>query len=436
MKRQSRPQESGVKRQGPISSPAAGDRADPNRRRFLLAVSAMLVAAAVWLKWSGMRHGIWVDLDVYAMGGRAILAGDPLYGITVHHLPFTYSPFAATLFVPFAIVPAGVARILLTIGSLLCYFVIAGVLTHKSGLATPWAAILVALGVSLEPFMRNVLLGQINLVLICLVVLDCLVLPSSRRGWLVGVAAGVKIVPGVFVLYFLLRRDWGAALRVAISFAATVLLGFVVAPDSSWWFWSGGFASTDKFGAAAIAGSDNQSLLGIWIRLTHDASPSLAVTGGLCLLGLVLGLSVARLQLMRGRELDAVIAISVGSLLASPISWTHHWLWIIPAMMMLASRRQFVTASLLGVLFWVGPMWFLRPGHLRDLHLAWWQQVVAASYVLVGIVLLGIMGWTARTVAVERPLAELDKPREGRTSSHGSPASGAPRVVRSPSVRT
>jgi len=51
-----------------------------------------------------------------------------------------------------------------------------------------------------------------------LVALDCLVAkPKWPRGMLIGVAAAIKLTPAVFVLFFLLRRDYRSAVTAAVS---------------------------------------------------------------------------------------------------------------------------------------------------------------------------------------------------------------------------
>ena len=77
-------------------------------------LGVLLGAAMVWLTWHSIRKGIWVDLDVYVAGGRAVLDRSDLYAVTVHDLPFTYPPFAAVLFAPLALLPDLAARVVLT----------------------------------------------------------------------------------------------------------------------------------------------------------------------------------------------------------------------------------------------------------------------------------------------------------------------------------
>ena len=46
-----------------------------------LVISAMLIGALLWVRWSSFEGPTGIDLQVYARGGRAILQGESLYEI-------------------------------------------------------------------------------------------------------------------------------------------------------------------------------------------------------------------------------------------------------------------------------------------------------------------------------------------------------------------
>lgn len=83
-----------------------------------------------------------------------------------------------------------------------------------------WAA--TALALWLEPVFQTLLFGQINLALACLV-LAGLTRPSGARwkGAAVGVAAGIKLTPALFIAYLLLRGRHREAGTAAAAFAGT-----------------------------------------------------------------------------------------------------------------------------------------------------------------------------------------------------------------------
>jgi len=222
----------------------------------------------------------------------------PLYEPQDGVLPFTYSPFAAVVFTPLHLLSSAGARWVFTLGSLVSYLVAVGAFGWR--LRLPWSHLaLVALaGMALEPFLRTMLLGQVNLYLMAAVVVDCLVMRSSHRGWLVGLAAGVKVVPGVFVLYFVLQRDWRSALRAVCGFLVTVVCGAIVAPQDSLRYWSGGLFGISHWGPVAVVDGKNQSLIGELARISHDPSPLLVTALVLSASGLALGIAAAHRQLL------------------------------------------------------------------------------------------------------------------------------------------
>jgi alpha-1,2-mannosyltransferase len=351
-------------------------------------ILAALVAAFLWLRWGGIRRGIWIDLDVYVRGAAAVLRHEPLYTVSVQGQPFTYPPFAALVFVPFEQLGNVDARWVLTAVSIACYVLVVVLCARRLRMGVATATMVGLAGLTFEPFARNILLGQINVVLVALVVVDCLVVPDRYRGFLIGVAAGIKLVPGAFILFLVLRREWGAALRCVAAFAATVGLGAVFAPHDSWQFWSGGFINLSRFGEEAVIRGDNQSLTGAFMRLSRDLSPPPILMLLLSVAALALGLVAAKRKIDSGNDVAALVCIAFGSLLASPISWTHHWIWAVPALMVLVRARRRAAAALLASVFVIGPMWFAPRGLLLELNHNWWQAAACVSYVLVGLAFL------------------------------------------------
>ena len=226
-------------------------------------------------------HFYLVDLAVYRYGGQFWLSGADLYGPFPWEpgygpLPFTYPPFAAIVFSPLALVPFWLAAEIITVGSLgLLVVVVAFVLradrVRLSGLRLSLALLLVVpASLLLEPVRENLYFGQINIILMTLVAVDCLASPDRWygrrcRGLLVGVAAAIKLTPAVFVLFLLLdRRDRWATPRAVAAFLAAAGLGFLFAPGDSIDFWTRVLGHTARIGATPYA--DNQSLMGALAR--------------------------------------------------------------------------------------------------------------------------------------------------------------------------
>jgi alpha-1,2-mannosyltransferase len=351
-------------------------------------IVASVVAVLLWLRWGRIRKGIWIDLDVYIRGATAIMRHEPLYGVSVQGQPFTYTPFAALFFVPLDLLGNVDARWVLTTVSIGCYLLVVIVCARRLRMTLASAGLVAVAGLAFEPFARNILLGQINLVLVALVVVDLFVVPARYRGMLIGLAAGIKLIPGAFILFLVLKREWAAALRSVAAFTVTIGLGAVFAPRDSWQYWSGGFINLSRFGPDAVIRGDNQSLTGAFMRLSRDVSPPSIVTLLLSVSVMALGLVAAKRQIDSGNDVAGLVCIAFASLLASPVSWTHHWVWAVIALLVLVQSRHRVAAAFLGVLFVVGPMWFAPRGQLLELQHNLWQVAACVSYVLVGLTFL------------------------------------------------
>lgn len=344
------------------------------------------VLLAVWV----LTGGPWMsqDLNVYRSGADHILHGLPLYG-PWPGLPFTYPPFAAVLLVPVDVVGQPAATILWVVVNWLTYLGFAGVLLSRLGVRRWWLAGALLAGLGFEPVWHNFALGQINLVLGLLIVLDTLVVPARWRGLGVGVAAGIKLTPAIFLIYFALRRDWGALVRTAIGFGATMAVGAVILPHDSWHYWTKVFYAADRVGDVAYV--NNQSFHAVLMRLTHRADPPVVLGAIATVLAVVLATFAARAQLRRGHPVAGLVCVAIAGTLVSPIAWTHHWIWLIPAAAVLLVQRRYVAGGLVAATAIVAPMRWLPKVPVQELHFAWWQQLIAAAYVVAGVAFLILM---------------------------------------------
>jgi alpha-1,2-mannosyltransferase len=175
----------------------------------------------------------------------------------------------------------------------------------------------------LEPVKQTLRLGQVNLLLLALVVVDVLWAPARWRGVGVGLAAGLKLTPAIFVVHFAITRQWRAVATSLATFAATVAVSFALVPTDAHRFWFDRlFLDSQRVGDVGYVA--NQSLEGVLLRVTHDHANAIV----LVLVGAVVAaaglLAAARLH-RDGRTVDAFLASAVVGLVVSPISWSHHW---------------------------------------------------------------------------------------------------------------
>ncbi|MEU5087386.1 glycosyltransferase 87 family protein [Streptomyces sp. NPDC021356] len=327
------------------------------------------------------------DALVYRAEGAAVLHGRDLYGfaVTAGHLPATYPPFAAVLFVPTALLPVPLLKPAFLAGNalLLAWFVhlSARLVGRPAGPATLCTA--TALALWCEPVFQTFRYGQINLALACLVLRDLTRPPGARgRGAAIGLAAGIKLTPGLFAVYLLLRGRGREAATAAAAFAGTVLVGVLAEPAASLAYWTRHVFETDRVGKLWIV--DNQSLQGLIARLLRDPDPGLA--------WLLPALAVAAAGLWLARrapgERWGVLVTAFTALLVSPISWSHHWVWCVPLTVVLLAEGHRAWAALTALVFTARTLWLVPHAGDLDLRLPWWQEPLASPYALLGLALL------------------------------------------------
>lgn len=370
---------------------------------LLAAVSAISVVC--WL--FGLHLGL--DSSVYRAGAVAVLHGQSLYGqlAGAAGLPFIYPPIAAIVFAPLVMLPPQVGWGMVAALSVLSLALVLRTSVQVTAGADVTADVIsggrprrihptvLLVGVlCLEPIWLGLSLGQVNILLMALVVLDVLVLPRSPyRGALVGLAAAIKLTPLVFVPYLALTGRRADAARALGTFAALNLVGLVLLPGDTVRFWR-----SQVLGGVHVTTSSwygNQSLNGLIQRLSHQASWAFAaaVVAGLVCVGVALPL--ARRLHARGDELGGLLVIGFAGTLASPISWTHHWVWVAPLVVLLVrrARRPVLAVAALAALF-TGWMFAIVPGG-DGRELAWTpvQMLLGNAYVLAGIAAAVVLCW-------------------------------------------
>jgi alpha-1,2-mannosyltransferase len=346
-------------------------------------VLVLVVAAAV----AGALRGGFTDLFVYQFGGRAVLDGLPSLesGDPVTGLPFTYPPFAAVVMVPMALLPATLAAALWTgasVGALAAVVVVVRSMLDRP--APGWLVALVTGGaLALEPVWQNLVFGQVNLLLMLAVLADLLRPERRWSGVLVGIVAGIKLTPLVFVVLLVLVGRRAAAGRAALVFAGTVAVGFVVMPGSAATYWTDRLVDAGRVGPPDLA--HNQSVYGALTRFLDGPPPTLlwlAVAGPLSLAVLVVGAGWWR----RGDRVLGTCLGAVAMLLASPISWSHHWVWAVPVALALTERNRWAAVAWTAVFVARPIVW---PPYSQDREFGWSpaDHLVGNAYLLAALAL-------------------------------------------------
>jgi alpha-1,2-mannosyltransferase len=407
---------------------------------FALALAAYVADLAMHPGWLLS----WYDLNVYNHAGL-IARNVPAQLYTWQLKPgikFTYTPFAALLFALGSLLPWAVLRWLMTVVSLAAVAAIAwltlGALGRRGRDRSVLTLAVAAVALWSEPVLRALHLGQIELLLMALIAWD--LCQSDGRWWKgagVGVAAGIKLVPLIFIPYLVLVGKLRQALVASAAFAATAVIGFVFLPHASskWWL-TGYFLHAGNVGD--VGSLLNQSLYAMLTRLAGGVRAATPVWLGLSVVVGIVGLAAAALLHRSGRPVAGWVTCALTGLLVSPISWDHHWVWIVPVLALLADaaarasgaarwaylvltsavvavyggwpdrwtgRLAFVPDGLLG--FFVGPHPHHMKYHLHGLQLLSWNL-----FVLAGLVMLGFAAGAAVRAWLGRPRAAGAEPGE------------------------
>ncbi|MGW1538799.1 glycosyltransferase 87 family protein [Streptomyces sp. NPDC002309] len=350
-------------------------------RRTPVALGACLLSfVAFWIA-QRAAHVSMIDLLVYRAEGATVRAGGDLYALraTAARLPATYPPFAALLFTPLTLLDTGSLRTMATAGNLalLVAFVHLSLrlVGHTRGETVWWVS---AAAVWCEPVWTTLRYGQVNLLLAVLVLWDLTRRPGDRwAGVGIGIAAAVKLTPALFAVLLLAvavvarrnRREgswlWHAR-RAAACFLGVTLLAAAVLPHDSWRFWTDVVFRADRAGHAEETA--NQALRGVLARLLHTPDPGV-LWAVVAALAAVAGLAVAVRAELRGERAWAVAGCAVTALLVSPVSWSHHWVWCVPLVLLLAARGRRAAAATTLLVFCSYALWWVphTPGR-PELH--------------------------------------------------------------------
>lgn len=389
----------------------------------------LTLAAMAWVGWRLLGESSYrIDIDVYRMGGRAWLDGTPLYADSTEFqtqagidLPFTYPPLSAVAFAPFAWLSLPAASAAITVTTLVLLVVSTTIVLTRLQVGDTWqhrawlaAALTAPAVVFCEPLRANLEFGQINVVLMTLVVADCVPRRTPwPRGVLLGIAIAVKLTPAVFLLYFLLRRDIRALLVTTASAVLATLLGFVLAWRDSWVYWFETLRDTERIGTATL--NTNQNISGMLARLGAGEDARFVLWVVLCFA--VLGLTVwAGLRALRSADAEpvaapvlALICVAMFGLVVSPVSWSHHWVWVLPTVVVTAvigyrcRSAALLALSAAGVALTVWTPITLMPAH-DETSVSLWLRLVGGSYLWWALAVIVVIGVVTPRLAVRVPV--------------------------------
>ncbi|CEA06915.1 Polyprenol-phosphate-mannose-dependent alpha-(1-2)-phosphatidylinositol mannoside mannosyltransferase [Arthrobacter saudimassiliensis] len=325
--------------------PVPGPRPGSPFRSTALSLGALLAGAAMIALAFLISPVEGLDFRVYLSGGQSVLDGrGELYTKELVYregssLLFTYPPFAALVFallaplgpdgglLVFTLLSLGIAAATAVLGvrHIFRQSSVAAVLTQPRLRALALAG--VGLVTLLGPWRETMAFGQINILLFGLIMADFL---TKRAGWptglLTGLAAGIKLTPLVFGWYFLVRGDWRGLRNMAAGFLMSVGLGFLLLPAESRTYWLELLPDTSRIGGAGYV--DNLNITGAILHFAGADFPVRLPWLALSLLAVAVAAFIIRRAAARGEALTGVAATALLMLLISPVSWSHHWVWV------------------------------------------------------------------------------------------------------------
>ncbi|MEU9131147.1 glycosyltransferase 87 family protein [Kitasatospora sp. NPDC048540] len=316
----------------------------PGTARRVLVLAGLALAVGVFIAVIPGHRG-WFDVGVYYGTVHHWTGGGALYDY-VHPnstMGFTYPPFAAVCMLPMALVgwhtAVAISVVLSALAAAALLYWLVDPVARRLGW-NRWFTFGVAgclLGL-LEPVRDTFSFGQVNLLLVALVLADWKLLTGAPQrcryaGIGIGLAAAFKLTPAVFILYLAVTRRRRATLVAAGTAVGATLIGRLAAPEASHAFWTDLLWNTNRVGSLGYV--SNQSLQGMIARLAPDvpgrAAWALAVIGVLALWAYRVHRAAAA-----GDELTGFALTGLTSCLISPITWIHHLVWVLPALVLLA----------------------------------------------------------------------------------------------------
>ncbi len=244
------------------------------------------------------------------------------------------------VFSPLHFLPFGLVAFLWTVGTMAALYGVVRIsqrlLGVPAGAGQRAAMLWTAVSIWIEPLRSTFDYGQINVLLVLAVLWAAYTTRWWLSGLLVGVAAGVKLTPAITGLYFVGVRRWAAAVFSAVVFLASVAISALVVGDQVRYYFTDLLPDTDRVGP--ICTTFNQSWRGAICRIFgHDTGYDPLVVAAILITAVLAVLAWRALKSAGGApdRLAILLVVQLFGLLLSPISWTHHWVWLVPLMIWL-----------------------------------------------------------------------------------------------------
>ena len=367
-----------------------------NTRRFALTIAVSGAALVVAMSWLINHPTPWTFTSHYNYGfsdlhGRLVnlhqLEQTGNIYVPFGQFAFTYPPGAILFFWPILWAPAQHLTLLWSAASLVA---LAGALAAAITYLFPrrlaplavtgiscWTAVLAA--AFIVPVTECFTWGQTGTILLCFVILDLLTIHGPPKGVLVGVATAVKIYPGLFIVVWLLRREWRAAFTALATASSLTGLAWLLWPPSVSTFFSQVFLGGKDY-ARLAGGADalvSSSLTAFFQRAPFHIgllSPkeSLALSAAVAVIALI----AAQRMWRQNYELSALVVVLIASVICTPVTWDHYFAFAPLFFLMpfeLGLKSPLASTAIVTGLVMMVPWFFFR----QPLDHTWWTATYA-----------------------------------------------------------
>jgi alpha-1,2-mannosyltransferase len=301
-----------------------------------IAIVVLVVESAVYYHLVRNQSGGFSDLFGRATNFQQLKSTGNIY-TSFSIEAFTYPPGGILLLSPLVLIPTKwlaqvwTFAILVALTSTL-YLVICRLTRHTSSSALLIAvAITVISPIALSSVYDNIFWGQIGAFLTLAIVADVLVMKAPAQGVWVGLATALKIYPGIFIVIWLVRRQFRQAITALATVAVVTLAATLLFYQSATTFFRDeivGSQELEHFATYSTAQASS-SIDDVFLRppyfLGHlSASGSLAIAGVFAVIGVI----AAYGAWLRGHEFTSMVIGLVISTICSPIAWNHYFAFV------------------------------------------------------------------------------------------------------------
>jgi hypothetical protein len=331
---------------------------------------------------------------------------------------YLYPPPSLLIFIPLSRFPYETSKVLFLIVNHLLFiasvfFLIKATKLELGHIFT--AALLISL-FSFFPLIQTLDYGQINILILFLLVAFFIAYQSREKPWLVALplslAILIKVYPAIFVLLLIFRKEKKILLWLLIFLIAICALSAIVLPPEVWTDWltnvafNGGYIS--QLQEQAPGTHENQSMNGFITRLAFGGERIEAYLPVLYSLAKPLAYTLAiaftaiisapffiypKIQTESFNLQFSIFLIAMHIL--APITWDHHLVILLPVFFILLSflklhnQWPFSTLLLPVLLFWLGLKFPFRSIYFRE-GLA--TQLISIKFYGL-LILFGITYW-------------------------------------------